>query len=143
MFEINSKSYLALTYNDKSILENYSLFLFFDSLNNSNMNIFSDIDPGENRNLRRIFINNILSTDMSNHMNDLKKLKDIVVNENTDFTKMENKEFIMSEVVHLSDISNPIKPFSVYKKWVDLLFVEFFSQVNFKSKLFREIKRKQ
>ena len=107
------------------------------------MNIFSDIDPGENRNLRRIFINNILSTDMSNHMNDLKKLKDIVVNENTDFTKMENKEFIMSEVVHLSDISNPIKPFSVYKKWVDLLFVEFFSQVNFKSKLFREIKRKQ
>lgn len=130
MFEINSKSYLALTYNDKSVLENYSLFVFFNFLNNANMNIFSDYDETEMKSIRRIFINNIIATDMANHVGDLKKLKDILNNENSDLSKAENKDLIMSQIVHLADISNPIKPFNVYKKWVDLLFNEFFSQVS-------------
>jgi hypothetical protein len=129
MFEIGTKSNLAITYNDKSVLENYSLFIFFNFINNSSMNIFADFDSAEVKPLRKSFILNIIATDMANHVSDLKKLKDLMNNENTDLTKQENKEFIMGQIVHLSDISNPFKPFPTYKKWVDILFVEFFNQV--------------
>ncbi len=133
LFEINSKSNLALAYNDISVLENYSLFIFFNFLKNSNMNIFSDVQEMDINNIRKIFILNIVATDMANHLKDSNKLKELLDSENTDFTKQENKEFIMGQIVHLSDISNPLKPFNTYKKWVDLLFIEFFSQVNFHS----------
>lgn len=130
LFEINTKSNLALAYNDKSVLENYSLFIFFNFLNNPNMNIFADVEAEDLRSIRKIFITNIIATDMANHFGDLKKLKELMNAENPDLTKQENKEFIMGQIVHLSDISNPIKPFKTYKKWVDLLFTEFFSQVD-------------
>lgn len=131
LFEINSKSNLALAYNDKSVLENYSLFIFFNFLNDSNMNIFSNMDLTEIKNIRKIIITNIIATDMANHVGDIKRLKELLKDENSDITKQENKEFIMSQIIHLSDISNPFKPFNVYKKWVDLLFIEFFAQVKF------------
>ncbi len=131
LFEVNTKSNLALAYNDKSVLENYSLFIFFNFLNNSNMNIFAELEDTEIKSIRKILITNIIATDMANHVGDLKKLKELLNSENPDIVKQDNKELIMGQIVHLSDISNPFKPFNTYKKWVDLLFVEFFSQVNF------------
>lgn len=128
-FEINSKSNLALAYNDKSVLENYSLFIFFNFLNNHNMNIFSDVEAMDIKNIRKILISNIIATDMANHFGDLKRLKELLNSETNDVAKQDNKEFFMGQIIHLSDISNPYKPFNVYKKWVDLLFFEFFSQV--------------
>ncbi len=34
----------------------------------------------------------------------------------------------MHNCFHLADISNPAKKFDIFKKWTDLLFVEFFAQ---------------
>jgi len=129
LFEINTKSNLALAYNDKSVLENYSLFIFFNFINNTNMNIFSDLEIIDSKMIRKNFITNIIATDMSNHLVDLRKIKEIM-NTDVDLTKQENKEFVMGQIVHLSDISNSFKPFNIYRKWVDLLFMEFYSQVN-------------
>ena len=130
LFEINSKSELALTYNDKSVLENYSLFVLFNFLSDFNLNIFKDIDGYEVKYIRKMIIMNIIATDMANHFNDLKKLKNILKNEKSDLTMQENKEHIMSQIIHLADISNTLKPFDVSKSWVDLLFKEFYAQVN-------------
>jgi len=128
-FEINSKSDLALTYNDKSVLENYSLFVLFNFLSDFNMNIFKDVDGYEVKYIRKTIIMNIIATDMANHFTDLKKLQNILKNEEIDLKMQENKEHIMSQIIHLADISNTLKPFSVSKTWVDLLFKEFYNQV--------------
>lgn len=40
----------------------------------------------------------------------------------------ETQQLILNVCVHSSDISNPAKPYVVYKKWVSLVFEEFFSQ---------------
>jgi hypothetical protein len=127
-FEINSRSILALTYNDKSVLENYHLFLFFNFLINTNMNIFGQFDLNEMKSIRKLFINNIIATDMMNHALDLKKLKEMVAQPTFEKTKTENKEFIMSQVTHFCDISNGTKPMGIYENWVSRLFKEFFVQ---------------
>jgi hypothetical protein len=94
------------------------------------MNIFSEFDIYETKQIRKVIINNIIATDMANHFNDLKKFKEIAESENNDLTKQENKEFICTQVIHLADISNTFKPFYISRTWVDLLFKEFYDQVN-------------
>jgi hypothetical protein len=138
-FEVNSKSELALTYNDKSVLENYSLFVLFSFLNDFNMNIFKDIDAYEGKYIRKTIIKNIIATDMANHFTDLKKLQSILKDEKSDLTMQENKEHIMSQIIHLADISNSLKQFEVSKCWVDLLFKEFYNQVKIKFFMFIKI----
>lgn len=39
-----------------------------------------------------------------------------------------DKELFIKFMFHLSDISNPTKPFHLCRYWTDLLFVEFFAQ---------------
>lgn len=127
LFEINSKSLLALTYNDKSVLENYHLFLLFNFLNNNSLNIF-ECDMHEMKIIRKSFISYIIATDMANHNGDLKKLHELIGNENFSPVKKDNKEFILSQLIHYADISNGSKPFKIYERWVNLLFEEFFHQ---------------
>jgi len=127
-FEINTKSLLALTYNDKSVLENYHLFLFFNLLMNDKMNIFADFDIENVKMIRKQFISIIIATDMMNHKNDFKKLQETIIEKDFNFDKKENKEFMITQLVHFADISNGTKPFNIYKRWVDLLFNEFFKQ---------------
>ena len=94
------------------------------------MNIFSEFDIYETKQIRKVIINNIIATDMANHFNDLKKFKEIAESENNDLTKQENKEFICTQVIHLADISNTFKTFYISRTWVYLLFKEFYDQVN-------------
>jgi len=42
--------------------------------------------------------------------------------------RYDNQQAVLSLCIHSADVSNPAKPFIVYKKWVDLVFVEFFNQ---------------
>lgn len=78
-----------------------------------------------------MIINSILSTDMANHKLDYEKLK-ILLNKDKEsnnlFDNNENKMLICSQLIHISDISNPLKKFSIYKKWVDNFFEESFKQ---------------
>ena len=39
-----------------------------------------------------------------------------------------NKDFVLAQLIHASDISNPTKPFEIYSKWVDRILEEFFNQ---------------
>ena len=128
LFEINLRSLLSLTYNDKSVLENYHLFLFFNLLINDNMNIFSYFDLNENKMIRKIFIQNIIATDMMNHNLDMKRMKEMFSDPKNDPKNQQTKEFMMTQVLHFCDISNGTKPFNIYKKWTDKLFLEFFAQ---------------
>jgi cAMP-specific phosphodiesterase 4 len=129
LFEINTRSALALTYNDKSVLENYHLYLFFNLLNHDELNIFDKLERKDVKIIRKQFISNIIATDMSNHMNDLTKLKGLIAGDSFDPAKQENKELIITQIIHFSDISNSTKPFNTYKTWVDKVFEEFFAQV--------------
>lgn len=140
LFEINNRSQIAFTYNDKSVLENYHLYVFFNLLKNNFMNIFENFDVNQVKNIRRLIISNIISTDMLLHKPEANKFKDMLGNPEFNPKKQETKEYIMTHLIHFSDISNPTKSFEVYNIWVKRIFAEFFNQVEI-IKL-REIKKK-
>lgn len=75
---------------------------------------------------REIFIHVILSTDMAKHFADLGKFKSRQVAE--DFAPTGNDKMLCLDMtIHLADISNTSKKWHIGKKWVDLLFEEFFN----------------
>ena len=54
------------------------------------------------------------------------------------FTKQcepKNKTFILSNSVHLADLSNPTKPWLINKKWATLVVEEFFIQGDHEKRL--------
>lgn len=128
-FEINNRTILSFTYNDKSVLENYHLYVFFNLLSNNFLNIFENYDINQVKTIRKQIITNIISTDMFFHKTEAKKLADMINNPSFNAKKPETKEYIMTHLLHMSDISNPTKEYSVYNVWVGKIFQEFFSQV--------------
>ena len=138
LYEINTYSVLSLFYNDRSVLENYHIYCLFDLINNNELNIFDIYSAAENKLIRKTIINNILATDMTTHKTEYDNLKEIVNKSklldkedtlhNIIFEDKNNKIMFSSQLVHLADISNPTKKFGLYKKWVDLVFEEFFIQ---------------
>ena len=76
---INMQSELALTYNDRSVLENHHAYQTFLILQNPEFNITANLEPAEVllniltfshlqvKTFRRILISAILATDMSTH----------------------------------------------------------------------------
>lgn len=103
--------------------------------------LLDHLEKDEFKLIRRRFIDSILATDMATHFKQLGNLKakielfDIENGKNIDKfrtddvnKKYENQQAILNLCIHAADVSNPAKPFVVYKKWVDLVFQEFFTQ---------------
>ena len=67
----------------------------------------------------------ILSTDNAKHMEDLNILKGRLSSDDWD-PEIKDKELVCKSVLHAADISNPVKPFPIFKKWGRLVLKEFF-----------------
>lgn len=148
MFHINDKSPIAITYNDTSVLESFHVAETFKVMIKEENNLLCNLQPEEWRLVRRRMIDCILATDMANHAKHLATLKtkletfDIKAGKNID--KMifpdnvaktyENQQLVLGMCVHTADISNPAKPAGVNKIWVDMVFVEFFTQGDLEKK---------
>ena len=91
--------------------------------------------------MRRRIIECVLATDMANHSRhyaafkskieglDIKDGKNVEkIISNIDTKNFESQQLILSNFLHASDISNPVKPEKVYDMWIKLLFDEFFNQ---------------
>jgi len=126
-WEIAIKSSLALSYNDKAVLENYHICKAFCIARKQDQNVFSNFSLKEYNQSRGIIISTVLSTDMANHFPDLASLN--AKNKNGEINQAGNdKQFLLNQLVHASDISNPMKPIEIYKEWVERVFTEFFNQ---------------
>eukprot|EP01041_Mallomonas_annulata_P008178 gene8178-16810_t len=152
VYHINKKSRLALLYNDISVLENHhcatAFQLFYE---NKDCNIFEHIDPIQMKEIRKNMIVCILGTDMTYHFTGLTDLKDItrrymetkdvtrdstytigiqtLTHPSTEFFSSDKDRItLLKTILHTADISNPVKPWVLSKKWSDLITTEFFLQ---------------
>ena len=142
MFHINTRSKIAIRYNDKSVLENYHTANIFKLMKDDNYNIFKNFKPEEYRIMRRRIIEGILATDMANHQKVIGAIKNKTevysIKQGKNFTKMFNEtdvnklfdaqQEVLNMLIHTSDISNPAKPGKISQQWTDRVYEEFFRQ---------------
>lgn len=75
-FFIKSTSYLAVLYNDYSVLEMMHSSITFELMYDSKRNIFQNLTADEKLKVRKLIIDMILATDMSRHFGIVKAFQE-------------------------------------------------------------------
>ncbi len=140
-FHINTRSKIAMRYNDISVLENFHIAQTFKLLSQDQYNILKHFKPEEYRILRRRMIEGIISTDMANHqkvlLNAKGKIEKFNIKEGKNFELIfkvdtdklfDEQQNILNLCLHCADVSNPAKPSQISKQWTTRVYDEFFKQ---------------
>ena len=136
-FLVKSKHNLAKKFNNVSCLEMYHIEQFHQTLqDNSKANWIKHFDDKIQKYIIDIVEYAILGTDMGIYHNQIKNTlkqkynKQFIKKSYQNKLSFENKKFIIRAMLHLSDISNPMRTFKVCQKWANRVNQEFFKQVN-------------
>ena len=106
----------------------------FKIFSDEKYNILNNLTKEENQEFRKIFIELILSTDMSQHFTFLSKFKSFSRNKTiNEFNDLERIE-LMKLILKSSDVGNVTRPFNIAKKWAKLCIREFISQGDLEKK---------
>ena len=139
-FHINSRSELALVYNDVSILENMHVSTMFRMLlgdtRDRRVDIFENFDDEQTTKARNFITKAVLSTDMQKHFSKLNAIKGIIMGADDVGIMLANdlpKDLclrieILTFIIHLADISNPSKEKKLATVWTDRILDEWFRQ---------------
>jgi len=138
-FHVNSRSELALLYNDVSVLENMHVSTTFRLLlgdtRERRLDIFENFDDEETTMARNFITKAVLATDMKKHFAKLNAIKAIILGADdlgvmlSELPKDLNlRSEILTFIIHLADISNPSKETGIAVQWTDKLLDEWFIQ---------------
>ena len=125
-FEIASYSKKAMTYNDRSPLENYHAALTFELLRKEENNFLSEMDHEDFRHFRREVVDNILFTDIKEHFPLLKRFNELV--NSGKILGNDDSGVVSNVIVHASDFGGSIKSFEVCQEWSYRVNQEFAHQ---------------
>ena len=134
LFETNSKSELALLYNEQSVLENHHCSMAFRIMRFHNSDVLSDMSPAVYKDVKKTIISCILSTDMSVHFDLIDRVKKKVA-VGWNLSDVEDLMFYCRIILHASDLSNPVRVFPLAKLWASRISAEFNRQVELEKKL--------
>ena len=134
-FEINTESTLAVTYNDVSVLENMHICLSWNLLKKSKCNFLCNLDQTKRKRFRKVMIDSVLATDMSQHSLHSETLEKLVEEYGEiDFIDAEDRatnkfaDEFLPIALHTADLGNLCKEIEFYSEWVERLMNEFFKQ---------------
>eukprot|EP00741_Cyanophora_paradoxa_P002104 tig00000551_g2040.t1 len=118
---------LAIRYNDQSVLENMHAAEIFVTLRDERCNFLEDVEEEAAKEIRSIVIGAILATDMAQHLDEVASFTEIT-HAGFDGANKKHRRALINTLLHAADISNPIKPWSLSKRWSLLVMDEFFEQ---------------
>ncbi len=139
----NTRSDLALIYNDQSILENFHLSEAFALIwRDKKCDIFKKLAPEEKKLVRKIMAGCVLGTDTAHHFEHLNTLQNLIaaheisrgsnspciINRTNDVTEFESKQEVLVACLHAADISNSTRPLGVAAEWARRVTSEFYLQ---------------
>ncbi|TMW64871.1 hypothetical protein Poli38472_009038 [Pythium oligandrum] len=126
-FLIATRSKLAITYSDDSILERMHVAELYRILSHEKFDIFAHLDGPVKSDVRKLIIQMILATDLSRHFQHVSKIKSrkFVVTDNHQGLDV---SWIMETMLMLSDLGHTTKPFAYHQLWANRIAEEFFRQ---------------
>ncbi|KNC46537.1 cGMP phosphodiesterase [Thecamonas trahens ATCC 50062] len=125
-YHINSRSDLAINYNDQSVLENHHCATGFRILQRPRCNILQHLSLEDYKFVRKTVIACVLSTDMGKHFSQRSQWRAVVAEFNPEDAT--HREWLCRMMVCCSDISNEVRPWWVSRPWATNLMEEFFAQ---------------
>ena len=123
-FLVRSKSDLAITYNDTSVLEHMHLSLAFSI--GQKLGFFEVFPDSVYTEFRKNVIDMVLATDLGQHMAFVAQLKAFKANEKNKLH--EEKKIFMKTIIKLCDVGHSLKGLDVHLKWTERIVEEFFLQ---------------
>jgi len=133
-FHVAVRDDLALTYNDSSVLENFHLASGFRLLlQDASSNFLADFRQDEIIQVRREMINDVIATDMAQHMAHMGVFRGMVERLGTapeDWIAEGTAAIHEMEamILHAADVGTSSKPLAVSDRWAELLREEFYAQ---------------
>ncbi|KAJ8352165.1 hypothetical protein SKAU_G00236410 [Synaphobranchus kaupii] len=122
-FHIQTRSDVAILYNDRSVLENHHVSAAYRLMQEDEMNILVNLSKDDWRELRSLVIEMVMSTDMSCHFQQIKTMRN-----NLQQPEGIDKAKALSLMLHAADISHPAKTWPLHYRWTQALMEEFFQQ---------------
>jgi hypothetical protein len=128
MFLINSRTPLAVMYNDRSVLESLHSMTLFQLIKKHGLDQWWTGDDYQC--FRHIIISSILATDMALNNDYVTKFKQMAATAPNDDTEKQPMDCLMicTALIKCADVSNVTRPFRRGKEWAELLVEEFASQ---------------
>eukprot|EP00727_Mastigamoeba_balamuthi_P001504 m51a1_g11350 putative achain catalytic domain of human phosphodiesterase 4d in complex with amp (778) ;mRNA; f:7066-9809 len=127
-FIVESKGDLAITYNDRSVLENHHLATFFRLCAVPKQNIFKGMPEGQCRALRKRIIDTVLATDLASHFAFIEILGNKLAVNFSPSTNAEDMAMLVCTIIKCADLSNSARPREVSEWWTQQICEEFFQQ---------------
>lgn len=143
-FLIQTQSPLANLYSDQSVLEYHHCATAFDILGDDSCNVFHGLPNEKIREMRKLIIGMVLSTDMAKHFEYINKFKarfDMVVSPNSDrvetgilgmgLMKLEtpaDRAMALEVAIKAADLNNPTRPTDIAVRWTEAIMEEFLAQ---------------
>ncbi|KAM6946031.1 dual specificity calcium/calmodulin-dependent 3',5'-cyclic nucleotide phosphodiesterase 1A [Aplochiton taeniatus] len=122
-FHIQTRSDVAILYNDRSVLENQHVSAAYRLMQEEDMNILINLNREDWRELRALVIEMVMSTDMSCHFQQIKSMRNVLQQSHG-----VDKAKCLSLLLHAADISHPAKTWALHLRWTHSLMEEFFRQ---------------
>eukprot|EP00301_Raphidiophrys_heterophryoidea_P027038 c9453_g1_i2.p2 GENE.c9453_g1_i2~~c9453_g1_i2.p2 ORF type:complete len:261 (+),score=86.66 c9453_g1_i2:1004-1786(+) len=129
-FHENVLSERALRYNGVSVQENHHIATAMSLIQNQECNILKGVTQAQFKEIRKIVIDSVLATDMHEHFRHVKALGLEVESRGIDTNEwpFAERQILRSQILHLADLSNPIRPVPLCEKWAKLVLQEMFAQ---------------
>eukprot|EP00753_Platysulcus_tardus_P017967 PLAT6653.1.p1 GENE.PLAT6653.1~~PLAT6653.1.p1 ORF type:complete len:473 (+),score=173.28 PLAT6653.1:258-1676(+) len=136
-FHVQTQSPLALTYNDRSVLENMHVSEAFRAMRCDGADALRGLPDDQRRSVRSTMIQMVLATDMSQHFGVLEDFSarvhhglcaDAALPPASRPVDTTVRPLLLSIALHCADISNAAKDKRLYLRWTELVMQEFFAQ---------------
>ncbi|KAG7400734.1 cAMP-specific 3',5'-cyclic phosphodiesterase 4D [Phytophthora boehmeriae] len=126
-FLIATKSNLAITYSDDTVLERMHIAELYRILSHDAYDVFSHMGAPERSEARKIIIGMILATDLARHFQRISvlKTKKFAISEEAQGLEL---SLLMETMLMLADLGHTAKPFEYHQLWAERISEEFFRQ---------------
>eukprot|EP00727_Mastigamoeba_balamuthi_P014574 m51a1_g9741 putative camp phosphodiesterase (912) ;mRNA; r:1553937-1568042 len=126
-FQVATQSQMAVTYNDRSVLENHHACTAWAVLRQEESNFVAHLPLSQRKEFRKLLIDLVFATDMLFHLDTISKFH-TKIKSGFDRSLAEDRLVLMQVMLKLSDIGNIARPTVAYAKWSRLLLDEFYAQ---------------
>lgn len=144
-FLVETQHEIAVLYNDQSPLENMHCSKLFKICNAKTSDVFKYMSGDDFKVARKVCISSILHTDNAHHFEMVREIAkvyevhselcelqatspDVRVQEYDTEVLAPNQNLWLQLFLHLADVSNPLRPFSICFAWAQCVLAEFFAQ---------------